>query len=87
MLEKQINDLIDETINENKLQKINNIYLSKKQIDTLNRYDINYKNVVDIKELIFKVEDILNDSFEELYDLEELSRQLSEFNYYHNTRK
>lgn len=87
MLEKQINDFIDGTINDNKLQKINNIYLSKKQIDILNRYDIDYKNVVDIRELIFKVEDILNDSFEELYDLEELSRQLSEFNYYHNTRK
>ena len=87
MLEKQINDLVEETINENKLQKINNIYLSKKQIDTLNRYDIDYKNVVDIKELIYIVEDILNDSFEDLYDLEELSRELSEFNYYHNTRK
>ena len=27
MLSNEINDLVDQTINENKLQKINNIYL------------------------------------------------------------
>lgn len=84
-IEKYVND----TIKNNKLQKINDFYLSKRQIDILEKYNIDYKNVLDIKELIFNIENYLNDNYcsSDLYDLDNLSRELSEFNYYYRTNK
>ncbi len=70
-----------------KLNKINdNLYLSKKQIVTLDNYKIDYKNKT-IEELLFEIDSVLEDSYEELLDLEELSIEIAEFNYYHNTKK
>ncbi len=68
-------------------QRKNGIYLSDEQIDVLNKYNINYLDYKNINELIFKIEDYLNDSYIELDDLEWVSEQLSTFNYYHNTNK
>ena len=34
-------------------QKINNMYLSNNQISVLNRYEIDYKSCMDIKELMY----------------------------------
>lgn len=86
---EEIDSFVEETIKNNTLNKINNIYLSNKQICVLERYNIDYKNVVDISELIFKVEEYIEDNYssEELDDLENLSLELSEFNYYYNTNK
>ncbi|MBQ9024665.1 MAG: hypothetical protein IJ105_05595 [Bacilli bacterium] len=86
---EEIDSFVEETIKNNTLNKINNIYLSNKQISVLERYNIDYKNVVDISELIFKVEEYIEDNYssEELDDLENLSLELSEFNYYYNTNK
>ncbi len=85
----EINNFINETIKDNTLNKINNIYLSNKQISILNGYNIDYKNVVDIAELIFKVETFIDENYMDMdvSDLENLSLELSEFNYYYNTRK
>ncbi len=85
----EIEEYVDTIINDNKLRKVNNIYLSKRQIDILDKYKIEYKNITNIKELIFNVENYINENFqyEELSDLESLSQELSEFNYYYNTRK
>ena len=85
----EIDKIVEETFKENKLNKVGNIYLSSKQINILERYKIDYKNVVDMSELIFKVEEYIeeNDSYEEIDDLENLSLELSEFNYYYNTNK
>lgn len=86
---QEIDNYVNETIKNNKLNKFNNIYLSNKQIQVLDKYNIKYQNVIDIKELIFKVEDYINDNYfcEDLEDLENLSQELSEFNYYYNTDK
>ena len=86
---EEIDSFVEETIKNNTLNKINNIYLSNKKIFILERYNIDYKNVVDISELIFKVEEYIEDNYssEELDDLENLSLELSEFNYYYNTNK
>lgn len=65
----------------------NGIYISNEEANVLDRYDINYKNCNSLNELIFQIEDYLNDSYEELDDLETLSSRLSEFNYYNNTKK
>ena len=85
---KEIDNIVLKTINDNKLKKINNIYLSNRQIDILNMYNIDYKNVTDIKQLIFKIEDYLyENNYIETDELENLSLELSEFNYYYNTNK
>ena len=85
----EIDSFVSKTINDNKMNKINNIYLSNRQVQILERYKINYKNVIDIKELIFKIEEYINDNYliDELANLENLSQELAEFNYYYNTNK
>lgn len=86
---KEIDKYVFDTFKNNELKKVNNIYLSNKQMSILDKYMIDYKNVIDIHELIFKVEEYIEDnySYEELEDLENLSLELSEFNYYYNTNK
>lgn len=80
-----IDDIIKETHDSLTLNKINDdLYLTNKQIEVLDRYDIDYENK-SINELIYEIEDILNENDYE--DLEEVSLGLSEFNYYHNTNK
>lgn len=65
----------------------NGIYLTKEEENILKNYEIDYMNCKDVKELIFKIEYYLNDSYEELNDLDNLSNRLSEYNYYNNTNK
>lgn len=86
---KDIDSFVKKTIKDNKLNKINNIYLSNKQMSILKKYKINYENVLSINELVFKIEEYINEnySFQDLGDLENLSLELSEFNYYYNTNK
>ena len=76
---------LDEIFKQNELEKINDkLYLTRNQIDILERYDIEYKSK-SIDELIFEIEEILN--YEDSEELDKLSMDLSEFNYYHNTNK
>lgn len=65
----------------------NGIYLTDKEINILKSYKIDYQNCKDVKELVFKIEDYLNDSDLDLIDLENLSDRLSEYQYYNNTNK
>ena len=69
------------------LKKYNNIYISDEQISILKKYNINIEKYMNLNELIYDIEECLNDSFEELDDLEWVSQSLSEFNYYNNTNK
>ena len=76
---------LDEIFKQNELEKINDkLYLTRNQIDILERYDIEYKTK-SIDELILEREDILN--YEDSDELDKLSMDLAEFNYYHNTNK
>lgn len=86
---EELDKYIDKTIKDNMMKKVNNLYLSTRQINILKKYKINYTNVLNMRELIFIVEDYINENYiyEELSDLEDLSRELSEFNYYYNTNK
>ena len=71
----------------NKLIKINNnLYLTNNQIDILKRYNIDYKTSNSLRDLMIKIEDILDyeDDYEELVILLD---NLSERNYYENTHK
>ena len=79
---------IEEEFNKRSLkQRKNGIYLSDEQINILEKYNINYLNYNNINELIFYIEDYLNNSYMELEDLESVSEALSNFNYYNNTNK
>ncbi len=79
---------IEEDFNKRSLkQRKNGIYLSDEQINILEKYNINYLNYNNINELIFYIEDYLNNSYMELEDLESVSESLSNFNYYNNTNK
>lgn len=74
--------------NEHKfMKKHNNIYISDEQVNILKKYNINIYKYVNLNELIYAIEDCLNDSFEPLEDLEWVSQTLSEYNYYNNTNK
>jgi len=69
------------------LKKYNNIYISEEQKDILDKYNIDVNKYSNISELIYDIEECLNDSFEELEDLEWVSQTISEYNYYNNTNK
>ena len=74
-------------IEKTKLKKIkNDIYLSDACIEILERYDIDYRKYNSISALIFDIEEILNSGVD-ANELEELSRDIQEFNYYNNTNK
>lgn len=66
--------------------KENDIYLSKEQEKILNKYKIDYRNYKDLSSILFEIEEILN-SGDDLGDLELVSREISEFIYYHYTNK
>jgi len=81
-----LDDIIKETHESLKLNKINdNLYLTNKEIEVLEKYDVNYNTTIDM--LMYELDEILNDSDGELTDLEEVSNSIAEFNYYHNSNK
>lgn len=68
------------------IKDYNGILLSKDEIEVLRRYDIHYENYNSMKELIYEIEDVIVD-LTDATDLEEVSINLSERDYYHNTNK
>ena len=60
----------------NKLIKVNNnLYLTNNQIDILKKYNIDYETSVSLRDLMIKIEDIL-DYEEEIPELSELLDKL-----------
>lgn len=87
MNEKIKNILNNIDFNNNKLIKINNnLYLTNNQIDILKRYKIDYETSNSIRDLMIKIENIL-DYEEEIPELVDLLDKLSERNYYEFTNK
>lgn len=82
--EVNIDDLFDENYMHKKINE--SIYLNNYQIEILNRYNINYKSCGGVKELLFLIEDIIINE-DDVDDLETVSKELAEFDYYHNTNK
>lgn len=81
---KNILNSID--FNNNKLVKINNnLFLTNNQIDLLSRYNIDYVTSTSLRDLMIKIENILD--YEDIPELENLLNNLSERNYYENTNK
>ena len=78
--------MIQETINQNKLIQLNEkIYLNYNQIEVLKKYRIPYENCTSINEIIFYIEELLEE--DEYEDLENISKSLAEIDYYKNYKK
>lgn len=88
-MNKEIEDLVNKTINNNSLVKINDqLYLKKYQIEILEYYHIEYQKCSFVSEILFLIEEILeNGEVEDSDVLEEVAMSLQEFSYYHNTNK
>lgn len=82
---KEIN--IEKINYENKMhtKRENGLLLSDEQINILKKYDIDYLKYSNMSSLIYEIEEILNIEYYE--DLDNLSIELAEFNYYKNTNK
>ena len=66
-----------------------NIYLNNREMQILKMYDIDFQNCVDMNNLLFKIDNVLNDLYDnsDIEDLEWVSSSISERNYYMNTNK
>lgn len=66
-----------------------NIYLNNREMQILKMYDIDFQNCVDMNDLLFKIDNVLNDLYDnsDIEDLEWVSSSISERNYYMNTNK
>lgn len=64
----------------------NDIYLSDDDINILKKYEIDYLTFSNMKELMFLIEDVINNNYVDS-DLEDLLIKLSEYNYYFRTNK
>lgn len=82
---------IDDAINFSNYQELllnrreNGMLLSDYQVSVLNRNGIDYTKYNNIKELMFEIENCLDDYFDDELDL--VSSQLSEYIYYNETKK
>lgn len=79
------NDLV--ASESNFIKKYNNIYITEEQVTILKKYGIIIDNYVNMNELIYDIEEFLNESDGSFDDLEWVSQTLSEYNYYNNTNK
>lgn len=89
-MDKEYN--IEELINgmdfkANEFKNINGLMLTNREIEILDRYKINYKNCGSLKEVLFEIEDILNEMEIVDEDLDYISSTISERDYYQNTNK
>lgn len=84
-MDDYINKISNELDFNNNYHDINGLILTDYEISVLDKYNIDYKNCIDLKSLIYYIEEILNE--ESFDDLEEISLSISERDYYENTRK
>ena len=86
MNEEIKNVLNNINFNDNKLIQVNkNLYLTNNQIEILKRYDIGYETSNNIRDLMLKIENIID--YEDIEELELLLDKLAERQYYEETKK
>lgn len=85
-MEYDIENLINEiNFKKNMHKNINNMLLTENQIDVLNKYNIDYNKCNSMNELLYYIDEYLNEIDAE--DLEKISLEIAETNYYMNTNK
>lgn len=65
----------------------NGIMLTNREIDVLTRYNIDYKSCLTLKEIIYKIEDVIENEEYDIDELDYISSTISERDYYQNTNK
>jgi len=88
-MEYDIDKLVGEMdFSSNQLQTVGkNLMLTNHEIEVLNRYKIDYLKCNTLKEVLFEVEDLLQDMDIVEEDLDAISQSISERDYYQNTNK
>lgn len=82
-----IDEIINLNLDKDLLKKRNNgLVLRDSWIEILKKYNIDYEKHSTLSSLIFEIEEILNYETD-LEDLEKLSEELQEINYYNYTNK
>ncbi len=78
---------IDDLFNQKYMHKEINkgIFLSDYQVEVLLKYGIDASKCGSINELIYQIDEVLDE--EDADDLDMISKEINEFNYYHNTHK
>lgn len=64
----------------------NGLLLTNYEIEVLNKYKINYNGTTTLKEILFLIDEVLDED-DSLNDLENISLSISERDYYMNTKK
>ena len=65
----------------------NNLMLTKRETEVLDKYKINYLRCNNLKEILFEIEEILNDMDIVDEELDYISQTISERDYYQKTNK
>ena len=73
--------------NSGSFQNINGMMLTTYEIEILDRYEIPYKKCNNLKQVIFEIEEVIDDSDIVDEDLDYISSTISERDYYQNTNK
>ena len=73
--------------NSGKLNNINGLLLTNREIEVLDKYKIPYKNCSDLKQVLFEIEEVISDMDIVEDDLDYISSTISERDYYQNTNK
>lgn len=73
--------------NSGSFQNINGMMLTNHEIEILDRYKIPYKKCNNLKEIIFEIEEIIEDMDIVDEELDYISSTISERDYYQNTNK
>lgn len=80
--------MINDLVKEHELIKVNErITLTQYQKEVLEKYQIPYNTCNSMNEIIFYIEDILNEDCIDCEDLESVSTTLAEVDYYSNYKK
>ena len=81
-MDKDIAEIFNKTINDNKLNKINSYYLSNYQMNVLDNFNIPYGKCETARDLLYYLQDIVDDE-----ELDEVAREIEEYAYYYETNK
>ena len=88
MMDVDINDILNKIdFNSNSFQNVNGMMLTNHEIDILKKYKIDYLKCNSLKEILFEIEEILNDMDIVDEELDLISSSISERDYYLNTNK
>lgn len=84
---KQIKEIANIDYSSNFLKDYNGLLLTENEVETLKRYDIDIRNYSNLSELIYVIDEIIDDIYTDPEELEWLLEKLQERNYYENTNK